>query len=761
MSFVRRLIEKRNKIPRYALGILLRPLIWIYLIAWAARAWLRSLTGSRSPRVPGPPVPSTAIRRPRILFVCPYPIYPPNHGGGVRIYNLVKRLSRRCDIYLLMFSRFADDPVQRAALEPLVRKLYHYHWIPRGPHDPWGIEPKGAQLWDVPSAHALINEILASEPIDILQLEYTEMGQFGRPDYARVKVVLSEIDVTFRTRLRRHRAGINRRYAVNRNFGNSLMDILRELRFELRAAARADQIHVMSEADGTYLGRFLPSGGRTIRVVPNAVDVDEFTPPSAPRSSTQLLFIGNFDHLPNQDALDYLMTDIWPSVRSRVPEATLQIAGARAGELVYRYDGRDGVSVIGEVPDTIPHYQQCAAMIAPIRAGSGTRLKILEALACATPVVTTTIGAEGIEGVPGEHFLIGDTTASFIDAVCSILDNSALRVRLGEAGRRLAETRYSWEHSADAAFAGYSELLAGRPAESESSQAAEPAELDISIVIPTLNGGAGLEESLAAIRKQKTQRSYEIICVDSGSAASDVETMKRHGANVIGINRSDFNHGLTRDLGASHARGRVLVFINQDAVPAAEDWLETITAPLFEDNNYAAVQGGISEVPEREKRFYWDSCGHRFYFTRESKRWIERYYGIGFSTVNAAIRRDVWQRHPFGYAQIMEDKKWQREIVDAGYGITLAPDAVVYHTHNYGMKSLLRRCESEGFGWRTVGETYTFPDMLKDLFQPRMYADLLRGLRRREIRTKAELFFPWLRPLLVFRGNRWSRSVKL
>jgi len=693
--------------------------------------------------------------------VCPYPIYPPNHGGGVRIYNLIKRLSRRCDIYLLIFIREADDPEQRRALEPFVRKLYFHHWFPRGYHDRWGLEPKGAQLFDVPGAYAMINEILSRERIDILQLEYTELGQFGRPEYARVKVVLSEIDITFRSRARRRKAGLNRRYAVNRNFGHSWTDLLRAFRFELEVAARADQIHVMSEADGSYLARFLPGGGRNIHVVPNAVDVDEFTPPAAPRSATELLFIGNFDHLPNQDALDYLMTDIWPLVRRRVPDAALKIVGARAGELVRRYDGRDGVSVIGEVADTIPYYQQCAAMIAPIRAGSGTRLKILEALACGAPVVTTTIGAEGIEGVPGEHFMIRDTTAEFADAVCAVLEDAALRSRLGEAGRRLVERRYSWEHSADAAFAGYTELLDSQPVESESLIPAGEREVDVSIVIPTLNGGAGLEEALAAIRKQRTRRSYEILCVDSGSAPSDLAAMERHGAKVIGIRKSEFNHGLTRDLGASHARGRVVVFINQDAVPATEDWLENITAPLFETPGCAAVQGAISEVPEREKRFYWDSCGHRFYFTRESKRWIERYFGIGFSTVNAAIRRDVWERHPFGYAPIMEDKKWQREVVAAGYGITIALNAVVYHTHNYGMKSLLRRCESEGFGWRTVGETYSLRDMLLDLAQPRVYADLLRGLVRGEIRSKAEFFFPWLRPLIVFRGNRWSRGVKL
>lgn len=739
------------------------PAGWIYLVVWTASTWIRA-RGRAQTRLPRATSPSAVPpRRPRILMLCPYPVYPADHGGGVRIYNLIRRLSRHCDLYLLIFIRADDDPEQRRALEPYVKKLYFHRWHPGLQQDLWGLEPKSAQLFAVPEVRSLVNEVLSRERIDILQLEYTELGQYGLPKFARVKVVLSEIDVTFRSRARRRSAGMHRRYPANRAFGHTMTDLMRLFRYEVRVARRADQVHVMSESDGSFLSRFLPDGGRSIRVVPNAVDLDRYTPlPEEERSSRQLLFVGNFEHLPNQDALDYLMADIWPRVRQRMPDAELLVVGARAGPMVFRHAGRDGVTVAGEVPDPVPYYQRCAALIAPIRAGSGTRLKILEALACGTPVVTTTIGAEGIEGTANEHYLLKDTAPEFADAVCSLLADGALRTRLARDGRELVERHYGWDQSADSALAGYAELMDGLTDERENSQAgASPGDVDISVIIPTINGGAVLEKSLTAIRHQRTQRTVEIICVDSESSDADRMMMERHGARVIGIKRSDFNHGLTRDLGASHGRGTVLVFINQDAVPCDEDWLGNLTEPLFHDDSCAAVQGSLHEVPELDSRFYWDSCGHRFYFTRESKRWIERYFGIGFSTVNAAIRRDVWQRHPFGYAQIMEDKKWQREVVAAGYGITVASQAVVYHTHQYRMKSLLRRCESEGLGWRTVGETYSFVDMLADLAQPRVYADLLRGLVRGRIRSAAELFFPWLRPLMVFRGNRWSRNVKL
>lgn len=774
-SGARRAVDGGPFLARRSLRASARVLGWPYLVLWTARAWVGAFWRVRRGRRAAAPdlealAPAFLRRRPRMLVVCPYPLHPMDHGGGVRIYNLIRLLSSHCDLHLLIFIPGDEDPDQRRALEPWVKKVHFHHWRPRLQPDLWGLKPNGVQLFDAPEVHSRINDILSQEQIDILQLEYTELGQYGLPPYARVKVVLTEIDISFRSNARRRLAGMHHRYTIGRIFGHSLTDWMRQFRFELQVARRADQVHVMSHVDGAYLARFLPGGWQKIRVVPNAVNIADYRPAYGSRSQ-ELLFVGNFEHLPNLDALDYLLSDLWPEVRRRVPDARLMVVGARAGPSVRRYDGCDGVTVVGAVPETKPYNQRCRALVAPIRAGSGTRLKILEALACAAPVVTTTIGAEGIEGISGEHFLIGDTAPELIDAICRLLEDDDLCARLGQAGRELVEGLYSWEYSAAAALSGYAQLLADTAPEDRDAAQEPPVlgpqplsgtdRVDVSVVIPTLNGGAVLERCLAAVSQQRTLRTVEVICVDSESSATDLAMMERYGARVIGIDRSNFNHGLTRDLGAAESRGRVLVFLNQDAVPCDADWLDNLVAPLFTGNGCVAVQGAILEVPNPDQRFYWASCGDRFYFTRESKRWIERYFGIGFSTVNAAIRRDAWERHPFGYAPIMEDKKWQQEIVAAGQSIAVTPQAAVFHTHDYDMNSLWRRCESEGFGWRTLGETYSLYDMLSDILQPRIYADLLRGLVRGQVRSWAEVLFPLLRPLLLFRGNRWGRAVKL
>ena len=277
-----------------------------------------------------------------------------------------------------------------------------------------------------------------------------------------------------------------------------------------------------------------------------------------------------------------------------------------------------------------------------------------------------------------------------------------------------------------------------------------------SVVIPSKNGGPLLGLALERILAQRTPWPFEIVVVDSGSNAESLEILRRFPVHLHTVPPATFNHGRTRDLGASLARGEHLVFVNQDAVPCTSDWLRSLLEPL-DTGEYAAVQGGIREFSDRP-RFFWDSCGARFYFTRESERWMHRHGGLGFSTVNAAIRRAAWETCPFGEAVIMEDKKWQRAAGARGFRIAYQPDAAVFHTHNYDLGALIRRCQQEGFGWRLVGETYSFADMLGDTLSWAKYKDLWRGWRAGGVRTAAELFFPFLRPWLVFRGNRLLRK---
>lgn len=292
---------------------------------------------------------------------------------------------------------------------------------------------------------------------------------------------------------------------------------------------------------------------------------------------------------------------------------------------------------------------------------------------------------------------------------------------------------------------------------------------EISVVVPTRGGGELLASLVRAVRAQATARTFEIVLVDSGSPPAELERLAALGARVEPIAPCSFDHGLTRDHGARVARGDVLVFLNQDALPVGRRWLDGLVAPLFAADPPQAVQGAIREFPDEElervgrRRFYWDSCGPRFYFTSESRDWIDRYGGIGFSTVHCALRRDSWERLPFGAAPILEDKIWQKAAVARGWRIAaLGPDdALVWHTHDYDLRALARRSVSEGFGWRRVGERYRLGTALADAARRDVWREWRTASRAGRLATAAERYFPLVRPLALWWGNRWARGVRL
>ena len=745
----------------------------LWVAATLLRAKLRARTTSESRLTGSAPVDEAAFR-PRVLIVSPYHIHPPNHGSGVRLTNLIRNLAGGCEIFVLVFSLEGEQPEERAALEPFCSRVDFHRWFPKTRPDRWGLRPAIAEVFRSARAAAKIRDIVRANDIDIVQLDHAELSQYRSAVPADVPVVLTEHDISFRSHRRRQQLRFHTRFEEARVLQTSPVEIMRLFRYEIRNCKRIHQIHMMSNQDASYLGRYLPDSQERLVVAPNGVNTEDFQVPEPAPIRNGVLFVGNFNHLPNVDALEFLVNDIWPLVRLRVPGARLTIVGANPSARVRSLTNRTGVELAGEVPDPRPYYHNHKVMVAPIRAGSGTRLKILESFAAGIPVVSTTLGAEGINATDRQHILLADRAMDFALAIERLLANESLHASIATAAAELVREQYDWKFVAQRVRDGYRQLLATRKSlrHSEDSRArtsrrdapdpvGDETRPDVSIVIPTLNGGSDLERCLQSIRKQQTGLRYEIICVDSGSVPGDLDLMQRHGARVAAIEKQDFNHGLTRDYGASLARGDFLVFLSQDAVPVRDDWLQQIIEPLRRDatGKLVAVQGGSTEVLDPGKRFFWGTGGGRFYFTRESERWIDRYGGIGFSTANCAIRRIIWDRYRFGWAPILEDKKWQREIVDAGYKIASLHDVRVFHSHAYGFRSLVKRCASEGYGWRLLGEHYRLVDALSDVFTLSVWKELGYGLQLREARSIAEIAFPLLRPSALWWGNRFLRRV--
>lgn len=209
---------------------------------------------------------------------------------------------------------------------------------------------------------------------------------------------------------------------------------------ERRAVALARRTFVCSEKDRRYLARTMRVSGAT--VIPNAVSVMPWTPPPAARTA---LFVGSLSYGPNRNAANHLAREIWPRVRREVPDATLTIAG-RHPERVPAYRAPPaGVEFAGFVDDLDGLYEGTRVVCAPIEAGGGTRIKLIEAAAYGKPIVSTRLGAEGLEMRDGEHFLERDDTGAFAAAVVELLRDDVRCAALGRAARTLVAERYARE----------------------------------------------------------------------------------------------------------------------------------------------------------------------------------------------------------------------------------------------------------------------------------------------------------------------------
>ena len=271
----------------------------------------------------------------------------------------------------------------------------------------------------------------------------------------------------------------------------------------------------------------------------------------------------------------------------------------------------------------------------------------------------------------------------------------------------------------------------------------------ISIAILTKNGGATFLDVLASIRNQECPVPYRLVILDSGSRDGTPEAARKAGAVIHTIPPEDFSFGESRDLLFSRCEGEIIATLSQDAVPQGPRWLERLTAPIREGR--ADVVQGVEE-PDG-KRFYWERIG-RFYTTSEWRPFLKR-YGQGLSGVNLAVARSSWEATGFGPIPMCCDKLFQKRVAEAGLRVVVCPEASVMHGHEYDTRTLFKRCANEGMALRHLGFTIKPWASARDMLSPANHRAAFRGLARGQVRSPAELFFPILRPLGIWYGNRF------
>jgi polysaccharide biosynthesis protein PslH len=411
----------------------------------------------------------------KILFVTPFLPSPPRFGGQRRVDGLMRGLSRQHEVSVLSFNR--TDEYERSSVEATKEFCREVVTIPNLDLVETS-DKRTMQLRSLLSIHSFehllaarrrdfqraLDEMLRQTRYDIVQVEFVWMTvfRFGSRASSKPILVLDEHNIEYDI-LKRTAGGSS---GLSRLVYNSLN--WRKLAREERSAWRKfDGIALTSRRDEELVQQNLPNA-RTA-VVPNGVDVGEFSATTRASEPDVLLFFGAINYYPNQEAVIYFLDHIFPLIKQRRPLAKFRILGPGAPDSVLARQG-NGVEVLGMVDNVSPHIERAAAIVVPLRIGGGTRLKIVEALSKGKAVISTRLGAEGIDVVHDRHLLLADEPEAFAQEVERVLADPELASRLGRNGRQLMEERYSWR-SIVAGLEGFFETLARSPQSSRVASA--------------------------------------------------------------------------------------------------------------------------------------------------------------------------------------------------------------------------------------------------------------------------------------------------
>lgn len=379
----------------------------------------------------------------KILMLTPYLPYPLVSGGQIRTYNLLKHLSKDHEITLFSLIKDYKEEENLKELEKYCAKIRLFKrtnkpWAPRNillallTRYPflvtrnWALNMKGE-----------VQKELENGKYDLIHAETFYM----MPNIPETKIPTILVEQTME-------------YLGYQEYAKKANPILRPLLnfdikkikyWETKYWKEADKLITMSEEDKDFilneLGKDL-----NISVVANGVDLEYFAKvnkklPLAPT----VLFVGTFKWLPNIEAVDFIVEDIWPKVIKKLPNSKLKIVGFSPTEKLLRYGKEPSIDVLGGIPDIRDAFMSSHMLLAPIKSGKGTRFKVLEAMVTGTPVVATNLAVEGIEAKDGKQVLTSDTAEGLAELTVKLLKDKKLQDQLSKEGLKVVKSRYSWD----------------------------------------------------------------------------------------------------------------------------------------------------------------------------------------------------------------------------------------------------------------------------------------------------------------------------
>jgi polysaccharide biosynthesis protein PslH len=428
-------------------------------------------------------VKAKAARRDEILVQRSFPIqmrilnitnlipYPPVSGAPLRSYSVLRRVARDHEVYLAAFSGSGQDGEAVSRLREFCREVVavKQRSLKEALHPGKALsailrgEPPELRLAFSDELAGAIRRLTDRIDFDVVQIEHGSMGMYleALPPRLQKRAVWLLHDIDFDKFLRI--AQIEPRITTKLR-ARAHAAMMR--RWQPGFAGRFGLCVTMSEADRELLLK--ANGNLRVEVAPNGVDTEKYRPLPDQSQGSEILFIGNMSYQPNVDAVNYFCRDVFSGIRQAVADAKLWIVGINPGDDVRKLEGAC-VSVTGSVPDVVPYYQRSKVCVVPIRAGSGTRLKILEAMALGRAVVSTSIGCEGLGAVDGKHILVADDSKRFAEQVVRLLQDSELRLRIAQNAREFVAASYDWDLIAQKSIKGF-EGVAARESLGESPE---------------------------------------------------------------------------------------------------------------------------------------------------------------------------------------------------------------------------------------------------------------------------------------------------
>jgi polysaccharide biosynthesis protein PslH len=384
----------------------------------------------------------------KILWVKSDFLHPTTKGGQIRTLEILRRIRTRHEIHYVAFTRDSGAEALERSSEYCHRAFPVPLQVPK--HGTLGFYGQ------------LLKGLFSSKPVAVLRYRSPEMQRTITALRALEHYDAIVCDFLFAAPNIRDLSGTvlfqhNVETMIWRRHTDVTVDTARKLYFRLQTkrmfayeetVSRAVQhVITVSQVDAQLMKKLF--GITDVSHVATGVDVNYFSAPAPSSSAAGLIFLGSMDWLPNIDAIKYFTADILPLIRHRHPEVSLAIVGREPSAEINEIAARDRhIHVTGTVADVRPHLWSSQVSIVPLRIGGGSRLKIYESMAAGIPVVSTTVGAEGLTVHPPHDIRIADTPKDFAAECIQLLENVRDRRSLADAARRLVNERFTWERIA-------------------------------------------------------------------------------------------------------------------------------------------------------------------------------------------------------------------------------------------------------------------------------------------------------------------------